>query len=364
MSMKWLMENSSQTKARLLKGASAALLAVSLAVTSGCSLLPKEAEEEQLPSITPPQISQKPVYEVTTTTLETKVSGSGKLMSLQEETLYTTLEGKRVKELYVAAGDTVESGQLVAQLDVEDLEKSLRAEQLQFRRDENRMKETLRKRDEMEPSAFEEEMIAFEEKRQRLADLQEEIGKANIYASFTGTVVSVNVMKGDQIKAYDPIAIIADTTRLTLAVQLNKTSLAQVAVGMPAVVEISNKGQFQGEVKVLPIPSTDDGNGSNPGTGGNANKPERIEDFLIVDIGELPEGLTRGMPIYVNIITKRKENAVVIPSAALRTIGSRNYVQVEDEQGKREVDVAVGQTTSTQVEILEGLKPGQKVVGR
>ncbi|MNJ71971.1 macrolide transporter subunit MacA [compost metagenome] len=66
----------------------------------------------------------------------------------------------------------------------------------------------------------------------------------------------------------------------------------------------------------------------------------------------------------MSIITKRTENAVVIPPSTLRSIGARTYVQVVDENGKREVDVEVGQQTPTQVEILQGLEPGQKVVGR
>ena len=74
--------------------------------------------------------------------------------------------------------------------------------------------------------------------------------------------------------------------------------------------------------------------------------------------------MNRGTPLSINIITKRTENAIVIPPSTLRSIGSRTYVQVIDAEGKREVDVEVGQQTSTKIEILKGLKPGQKVVGR
>jgi len=67
----------------------------------------------------------------------------------------------------------------------------------------------------------------------------------------------------------------------------------------------------------------------------------------------------------VSVITQRKENAVIIPLAALRSYSGRNYVQVVDDKGnKREVDVELGQQTSTDVEIVKGLTPGQKVVGR
>ncbi len=353
-----------------MRGAAAVVLAVSLVLASGCSMLPPEDEEEVLPEITPPQISKKPEYEVTTTTLETKVSSSSgsKLMSTQEETLFFTLDGKRLKTLSVKPGDKVEAGQLIAELDVEAMEKELRQKRLQFRKAEVSMKETLRKRDEMDPIEFEEASIAFEEQRQAIVDLENEIAEASLTAPFAGTVVQLSVQKGDAIKAYDPICIIADTSRLIVAAKISKDDLTKVTVGMPAVVNINSAGEFKGTVKQLPMNTADDsqgGGGGNPGNpGGEGNKIERPEDYLQIDIGPMPEGVTRGTPLSVNIITNRKENAVVIPLSALRSIGSRTYVQVVDENGKREVDVAVGQQTATQAEILEGLTPGQKVVGR
>jgi multidrug efflux pump subunit AcrA (membrane-fusion protein) len=359
--------------ANLRKGrmryAASVVLAVSLVLSSGCSMLPAEDEEEVLPEITPPQISKKPEYEVTTTTLESKVSSSSgsKLLSTQEETLFFTLDGKRLKTLAVKPGDKVTAGQLIAELDVEDMQKDLRQKRLQFRKAEVSMKETLRKRDEMDPIEFEEASIAFEEQRQAIVDLESEIAEAALTAPFAGTVVQLSVQKGDAIKAYDPICIIADTSRLVVAAKISKDDLSKVTVGMPAVVNINSAGEFKGTVKQLPMNTTEDSQGGNgnPGNpGGEGSQIERPEDYLQIDIGPMPEGVTRGTPLSVNIITNRKENAIVIPLSALRSIGSRTYVQVVDENGKREVDVAVGQQTATQAEILEGLTPGQKVVGR
>lgn len=338
-------------------------MSLALVFTSGCSLLPDEKEEEVLPEIIPPQISKKPEYEVTTKTLETKVQVTGKLISMQEETLYFTLGEKHIKEIYVKAGDQVQAGDPIAALDVEELEKTLRNERLAFRREENAMKQTLRDRDEMDPLEFEEKQIAFEEKRQKLVDMEEEIAKATIYAPFAGTIVTLSKQKGDTVKAYDPIAIVADTALITPAAKLSKTELEKVAVGMEAVVTISSVGNFKGKVKQLPVKSTEQENGGGQIPGGE-NRPERPEDFMIVDLPELPKDLNRGTPVSINIITKRTENAIVIPPSTLRSIGSRTYVQVIDEEGKREVDVEVGQQTATDVEILQGLEPGQKVVGK
>ncbi|WP_028611192.1 efflux RND transporter periplasmic adaptor subunit [Paenibacillus harenae] len=354
MSMKWWTGS-------LFKRSMVVSMSVSLLLASGCSLLPPEKEEEVLPEIAPPQISKKPEYEVTTATLETKVQVIGKLISLEEETLFFTLDGKHLKELYVKAGDTVEAGQVIGELDVDDLVKALRLEKLSFKKEEIAMKETLRQRDEMDPIEFEEKSIAFEEQRQKLVDMEEEIAKATLKAPFGGTIVTLNVQKGDSIKAYAPIAIVADTSQITPAAKLTKTELERVSAGMEVAASINSVGEFKGIVKQLPSKADEQNNGGGqPGE----PKPERPEDFLIVEIKDLPKNLNRGTPLSLNIITKRTENAIVIPPSTLRSIGSRTYVQVIDEEGKREVDVEVGQQTATQVEILKGLTPGQKVVGR
>ncbi len=344
------------------------MLSVSLLTAGGCGLLPKEQEEEVLPAITPPTISKKPEYDVTTATLEKKVSSVGKMISMQEETMYFTLNEKRIKELYVKNGQNVKAGDTIAELDVDDLRKQLRKKQLDFRSREVAMKQTLRDKDTMDPIEFEKAVIDFEEGRQELVDFQEEIDKSVITAPFSGTVVSLNVQKGDLLKAYDPVCVIADTSQLTAAAKLGKDELAQVAIGMPVIADINGVGEVKGIVKQLPLPSDDqennNGNGGFPSQNGQ-QKPERPEDFLLVQLDKLPKEAKRGTPLSVNIIVNRKENAVVIPLSALRSIGSRSYVQVVESDGtKREVDVEVGQQTATEAEILKGLTPGQKVVGR
>ena len=363
MSMKWLTENSSE---RRRMPAVAALLLALLLAAGGCALLPDESEEEVLPEITPPQISKKPEYEVTTATLESKVQAIGKIMSEQEETLFFELDAKRLRTLNVKPGDYVEEGQIIGELDVDDMERELRQRKLQFRSVERTMKDALRRRDEMDPVEFEQTALAFEEQRQSIVDLENEITKAVLRAPFAGTVVQVHVEKGALIKAYDPIVTIADTNRLVVTANFSKTDREKIAVGMPAVVDINGAGKFEGEVKLMPITNSEGNNSGGFYNGGNQQqRSERPEDYVQIDIGEIPEGVLRGTPLSANVIIKRIENAVVIPPAALRTIGSRTYVQVVEPDGsKREVDVAVGMQTATMVEILEGLEPGQKVVGR
>lgn len=359
---KWLTADSKMHK--ITRRWTLAAIALTIAVTTaGCSLLPDEPEEEILPAITPPKLSQKPVYTVGTETLETKVRGIGALRSLLTEDFFFVDEGKRVKEIYVRPGDRVEEGQLLAEVDVADLERNLRTKKLNFRKNELAMIETLRRADELEPEELEQAKIDFELARTEIVELEESIAKAKIYATFPGTVISVQASKGETVQAYSTILTVADLSKLTVAAKISKEDAQSVAIGMEAFVNINAAGDFTGKVSQLPI-FREQTNQWDPWGRPQENK-EKIEDFLLVEIEPFPEGLNLGTPLSVVIVTNRKENATVIPAAALRTHAGRNYVQVQEEDGtKREVDVEIGQQTSTSVEIIKGLTPGQKVVGR
>jgi multidrug efflux pump subunit AcrA (membrane-fusion protein) len=372
MSMKWWMEYSRGTDRvapwKRTSRRSAGLLTViafSVAITS-CGLLPSEPVEEDLSAIELPKISEKPKYDVETKTLETTVQGSGKIMSIQEKALFFTLDGKKLKKLYIQPQGDVAAGQTIAELDVDDMKKSLRTQQLAFKKTELEIKALLRTKDDMDPVDFETRMLSFEESRQALADLQADIDKAVITAPFAGKIVALPVQEGATIKSYDTIAIVADPSRLIVAASLSKDDLAKVAPDMEVRVDINNAGTLVGKIKQLPQPQTVDPNGGNGGNGsGGTAKPERLDQYLLVEVKDLPKTIVRGTPLSVSVIVNRKENAIVIPLAALRTIGARTYVQVVEADGsKREVDVEVGQQTSTDAEILQGLLPGQKVVGR
>jgi multidrug efflux pump subunit AcrA (membrane-fusion protein) len=366
MSMKWwtAYSSSSDRTTSIQRVAGVIAVMVLSAAISGCGLLPKEPVEEDLSAIELPKISEKPKYDVVTKTLETTAQGTGKIMSTQEKTLFFTLDGKKLKKLYIKSGDTVKAGQAIGELDVDEMKKSLRTQNLAFKKTELEMKSLLRTKDDMDPIDFEQRMLDFETSRQALTDLQADIDKAALTAPFAGTVVSVKVQEGASIKAYDPICIVADPSRLIVAASLSNDDLENVALGMEVDVDINNAGKVKGKVKQLPQPATDN-NGGNGGNGQGGNGVESLDNYLVVEVDNLPKTVTRGTPLSISVIVNRKENAVVIPLAALRTIGARTYVQVAEADGsKREVDVEVGQQTSTDAEILNGLTPGQKVVGR
>ncbi|AWB45338.1 efflux transporter periplasmic adaptor subunit [Paenibacillus sp. CAA11] len=374
---KWLTEDLFKKGGHALRRFGFISLAAVVLLSSGCGLLPKEEEEEALPEIKAPTISKKPEYDVTTGSIENSVNATGKMMSQREEPIFFTEDGLHIKDIKVKAGDKVAKGDTIAVLDVEDLQKDLRKKRLEFRKQEVTMKENLRKKDEMEPVEFEEASIVFEEARQEIADLEAKISKGVLTAPFGGTILSVNVEKGATVKAYDPIATIADTSNLVVAASFSKEDLEKLSVGMKAKVDINGVGTVNGKIKVMPLKTDESttpsgatggtGTGAGAGGSGNGSAPPKdsLDKYLIVQLDKMPKGLNRGTPLSVTVVIQRKDNVILIPISALRSVGSRNYVQVVESDGsKKEVDVEVGQQTPTQIEIIKGLTPGQKVVGQ
>lgn len=351
------------------RAALASLLALSLITASGCSMLPKEDAEEVLPSIHPPKLSKKPEYTVKTGTMVTKVTGSGKLMSEKEEEVYFTEDNKRIKAIHVNAGDTVQAGQVIAELDVADVQSTLRMKRLEARSEELKMIQLLRDSGDKTAEEMEQARIAFEMKREELTKLEESIANSKIVAPFAGTVVSVYKKKGDQTKAYEAVALIADLSKLTVAANLSAEDLKKVAVGMEVEVDINTAGKQKGTIRQLPNPNASGQQTPNRDPygymSGDSGAQDSIDKYVLIDLEKMPENLSRGTPLSVSVIVQKKENVLIIPPSALRSAGGRQYVQVVDEKGeKREVDVEVGLRSSTEVEIVKGLAAGQKVVGK
>lgn len=361
MSMRWLMVSSSRRK-RHLRSLLLVGIAAMLMFTSGCALLPDETVEEELPIITPPRLSQKPEYAVVTDTIETKVRGVGKMMSLNEEEVFFTQDNMRIKEIYVKVGDYVREGDVIAELDVTDLENQLRTARLQTRSEELKMIEILRKADELSAEELEHAKIEFELKRTNLIELEQNIARSKLVAPISGNIVSVTMNKGDMSRSYEGVAAIADLSKLTVAVNMSNDDVKKISVGMEAEVDISGGGIHTGTIERLPIERAEQPRDPwNP----RPQPKDVIENYVVISVDPLPSGLNRGTPVSASVVVDRKEDVVVIPPATLRTHMGRTYVQVVDEDGnRREVDVEVGQQTPTLVEIVKGLEPGQKVVGR
>lgn len=322
-----------------------------LVIMTGCSIIREADEVELIQLIEAPAISQKPEYTVVQSTIETKVSATGRLMSEKQENLMFLDDNKRIEQVLVKPGDPVRAGQVIAVIETDKLDTQIRKKEIEVRQAELKLIDQFRQETGEDSLQRELDLLNYEILVADLAELNDQQRRSQLVAPFDGTIVSFTKKAGDTVKAYEKVGVIADLNDLAVAAKFSSADLESIVPGMEAIVSINTAGTHQGKVARLPLNSS--------------AGDDSLESYVIVELDAFPTGLQSGTPLSVSVITERKENAVLIPPASLRTHAGRNYVQVVDESGnKREVDVEVGLTTATAVEIISGLTPGQKVVGK
>ena len=92
--------------------------------------------------------------------------------------------------------------------------------------------------------------------------------------------------------------------------------------------------------------------------------PEEMRDVVLVRVDAPPGTLTRGQTGTASMVTDRREDVIVLPSDAVQTYVNRRFVFVLEDELRVERSVEVGLSTSTQVEIVDGLSVGETVVLR
>ncbi|MFF2888577.1 efflux RND transporter periplasmic adaptor subunit [Paenibacillus sp. NPDC057967] len=346
MSTKWRMVDWARRHGRnMLLGVCCAGLIVS---TSACSFSPQSEEAELIELIEPPNISKKPEYKVAKATIEIKVNATGKLLSKRQESLHFLSNSGQIAEVLVQPGDKVAAGQLIAVIDTGTLENQIKRKEIEIRQAELNMIEKIRANTHSEVDD-----LNFELLKSEMEELKAQRDASRLTAPFSGTLVSFNKKIGDAIKAYESVGVISDMSTLTVAVKFSASDLEKIALGMEASVNINTAGTHPGKVSRMPLASE------------SGNKDESLDSYVLIELDQFPADVQAGTPLSASVVTERKQDAVLIPPSALKKVSGRNYVQVMDEDGnKREVDVEVGLTTATEIEILKGLEPGQRVIGQ
>ncbi|MCB0127998.1 MAG: efflux RND transporter periplasmic adaptor subunit [Caldilineaceae bacterium] len=381
-------------------------------VMSGCSLLPanrtqRAAAEAPTPTPIPtPVVPVKPTYKVQRGEIVDEITFSGRISPVVEEELFFRASG-RVRSVFVRRNDMVEEGQVLAELEIDGLERELQSAQLQLER-ANVLLEQAKRDWEYQKEVAE---ISLEKAQTRLATLQAqaapdasalqaqeyevrlaelalnkvidegvnplltndvtraeydvtklnaEIAEAQIIAPFDGQLLSLSLSPGQAVEAFRPVATVADINHLEVTADLLSNQMEDLAEEMPvSVVLVSRPGvELTGYIRQLPYPY---------GSGGSST--ETIEDrdkstrFTLEQSAD-EAGFDLGDLVRVTVELERKDNILWVPPQAVRVFDGRRFAVVLDGEARRRVDVKVGIETPDRLEIEEGLEEGQVVEGQ
>ncbi|HWI63726.1 MAG TPA: efflux RND transporter periplasmic adaptor subunit [Symbiobacteriaceae bacterium] len=335
-----------------IKAMTAALLLLSVSLTAGCGLLPKE-EEEPAPQLAAPVKSEKQTYTVRKGSIEEKVSLRAIWTPVNAQDLFYK-NGGRVKAVYVRSGDKVAAGQVLAELFADDAEYQLAQARIRLEKVKLSIADAQFKYQFNRTPAIESEL-----KRQELdlksAEMDVErwdrqLAETRLTAPFDGIITSVNLKVGDNVGAYALVMRIEDPTSLWIEADADESQLAKLAVGQKVRLEFSDvKDATSGTVVQLPDPLA---KAKDPA---NAKKVKVQPDKTSV-LAKM------SMAGKVHIILQEKKDVLLLDTAAIRKYANRTYVTMKEP--RREVDVTVGIEDENVSEVVKGLKEGDVVVGR
>lgn len=206
----------------------------------------------------------------------------------------------------------------------------------------------------------------------RLAQQSVQLDETNIVAPVAGEVTGKYLEEGELVASATAgfaqgaaLATIADLSRMQVKVNVNEVDVTKLRKGLP--VEITVDGisgkTYRGRVdSIAPasLTSSQPGAGSSTASAGGANAVVRFEVKIAV-LGADPK-LRPGMSASVDILLDKRSKVVVLPAEALRPGDKVVVVTGDGKTLKREErTVKTGLRNETEVEILSGLKDGERV---
>ena len=171
-----------------------------------------------------------------------------------------------------------------------------------------------------------------------------------VRAPSAGTVTALLTTRGAPVDTSTPIVTVADLHRLAVSVDLSEFDVAQVRPGLKAAVSVDALGgkSFPGIV-LFAAPTGND-------NGGVVTFPVRVGLSNA-------RGLRPGMNVSVRITVARRHDVLQVPLEAVTQDGGESTVTVIDDSGGETArTVRLGLASNKSVQIVKGLRAGERVV--
>lgn len=335
----------------MMRRSCAALLgAAALVMLAGCG-----GEEATEPGFNPRAEARAsmPVraYEVTQRDLSRRIQVASPVEPLRTIQLAARTEGI-VESVYVEAGDRVEAGQLLAQLDVSEQRAELTRAQAALREAEATFERLrrLRERNYVDEASFVTAESELDVARSDVELWQTRVDFGRIIAPVDAHVIQRMVEPGAAIGRLGAAFELANLNELVARIGVSELDVAEIQVGDPVPIRVDaldREPPLDGVVRRI-FPAAD-----------GASR------LVTVEI-ELPAAYTRGVrPGFLaraDLLVDYKQDVLAVPAGAVG-MGDPSYVMVIDEN-----DELVRRAVSTGIirgdwrEIVGGLQPGDRIV--
>lgn len=283
--------------------------------------------------------------------ISTSHQRSGSLRARRRVRIHNQEEGE-ITAMPFYEGETVKAGELLIRLNDDLLSAQLdkaRANSRFARANLKRIKNLVSKR-----AASEDELakvrnaldVALAE--QKL--LQTRLGHTRITAPFDGLVAERKAEPGDVAAKYSHLLTLTDPRSLVIEIRLSELLLPHIKPGDPVQIRIDALGSGHFPGRVLRIhPELD---------------PATRQGLVEITLDPIPEGARTGQFARVTLETARTARLLVPFEAVKRDLQGEYVYRLDAEQRAHRVPVTTGLRVGGEIEILQGLEPGDRIVSR
>jgi RND family efflux transporter MFP subunit len=373
---------------------------VALSVVIGITLLVRSLGDANAGRLEEPALRLAPVVLAVRGPIENVITLSGEFRPFQEVDVHAKVAGY-IRQIFVDVGDKVKAGQVLAILEVPELNAQVMGAQADIRRSQDAIRRAqseieraqsmhqayhaaytrLKQASEARPGLIAEQELddslakdketdaQTSSARAALAESQNQLGMAqaaldrlsalqaysHITAPFAGVVTKRYADTGALIQAGTssetqsmPVVQLAEWSLLRLVIPVPESAVSQLHLGSVVQVHVSALNQdFQGRVARF----------------ADALNDETRTMHTEIDVQNPQDALTEGMYAEVKLALQAKKNALMVPVQAVVGEGDKHYVLLLDHQNRvQKRDVEIGEQTSNTVEILGGLSEKEQVI--
>ena len=167
----------------------------------------------------------------------------------------------------------------------------------------------------------------------------------NVKAPISGIISRLEVRKTDNVKAGDVLFAVTDASRLTGKVWIQERDISKMEKGKKATATWEGK-TIEGKIIQLDL----------------AQNPDKQAFGALIEFDNSKGQIPSGVSAKVNIVSYEKKNTIILERKNITFDGSSTYVFLASGDKAVRRQIKTGQTFGNKVEILEGLKAGDKLI--
>jgi HlyD family secretion protein len=194
-------------------------------------------------------------------------------------------------------------------------------------------------------------LLQFQQAKLAVQTAQANLDANNLSAPFSGTVTEVDGMVGDQVTPATIAFRIDDLSQMKVDVQVSEVDINNVQVGQPVTLTFDAIAGKTYNGKVVEVATAGD-------------TVQGAVDFTVTVVLTNPDkNVKPGMTAAVTITVKQVNNALLVPSRAVRLVNNQLVVYILENGQPKEVNVTLGASSDTMSEVVSSdLKAGDSII--